>query len=112
MKQLDTISRALAMGLCVQLTYGGHDRVVEVHAYGCNKDDKPIVRVWQVHGNSTSGASSGWKLLRLNEAQNLVVLDQPSQAPRLGYKPRDKAMQQVIAEVRVPPTSQESGDAA
>ena len=77
---------ALRAGLALELRYDGYHRLVEVHAVGYTKDGNAIMRVWQVAGGSVSGERVGWKLLRLDEAMGAVISNDPSQAPRRGYK--------------------------
>lgn len=91
--------QALQEGRCLELRYDGFSRVVEVHAVGYNKDDNPIMRVWQVSGGSASNERTGWKLMRCDEAGSAVVTDVPSQAPRTGYKRGDSAMTSIVCQI-------------
>ena len=54
----------------VEINYSGRARVIEAHAVGYTRDDKAIMRAWQVRGGSAGGDSSGWKLLRLDEIRH------------------------------------------
>lgn len=78
--------------LCLSLEYGGFSRLVELHAVGRSRAGNRLMRVWQLSGGSRSGQPVGWKLMRLDEAHNLAISEQRSQAPREGYRRGDKAM--------------------
>ena len=87
-----TACDALAQGKCLQLSYDGYSRTVEVHCVGRSADGNDLMRVWQVRGGSESREYVGWKLLRLDEARGAAVTDEKSEAPRRGYNRNDKAM--------------------
>ena len=57
------------------------------------------MRVWQKRGGSVSGEHEGWKILCLNEAVGVSVLDEKSLAPRNGYRRGDKLFRRIIAQV-------------
>lgn len=90
---------AIRRAVCLEIEYSGYSRIVEVHAVGFSKEGNGLLRVWQVSGGSTGGERAGWKLLRLDEARSLRLGNEPSQAPRSGYKRGDKALSRIIAEV-------------
>jgi hypothetical protein len=90
---------ALRQGKCLQLSYDGYVRVVEVHAVGVTQEGNDIMRVWQVRGGSNSRNPTGWKLLRLDEAFGAHVTDEKSEAPRRGYKRGDEAMQVITCQI-------------
>lgn len=91
--------QAIVEGKCLQLTYSDYVRVVEVHAAGYTKDDNPIMRVWQLRGGSVSNEPTGWKLMRLDEAESVQILEEASQAPRDGYKRDDKHIQRIMGQI-------------
>lgn len=84
---------------CLELQYDGFSRVVEVHAVGVSKDGIEIARVWQTRGGSNSNESTGWQLLRLDEASSADVINEKSEAPRPGYKRGDPAMSRISFQV-------------
>ena len=83
----------------VSLNYDGYFRIVEIHAVGRNKIGNEVVRVWQVRGGSQSGEYQGWKLLRLDEAGSATLLNEHSDAPRIGYKRNDSAIEYIYCQI-------------
>jgi hypothetical protein len=96
---MQSASDAIDRVRCLEIRYDGYIRVVEVHACGYTKDNNAVMRAWQVRGGSVSNEPVGWKLLRLDEAAGLALLDERSAAPRPGYKRGDKAMARIVREV-------------
>jgi hypothetical protein len=94
-----TACEALSSGLVLQLQYDGYFRMVEIHAVGFTKDNKEIMRVWQVSGGSASNEPVGWKLLRLDEATSAILTNERSAAPRPGYKRGDAKMRRIICQL-------------
>jgi hypothetical protein len=90
---------ALGKKKCLQLSYDGFSRLVEVHAVGVTKEGNGIMRVFQVAGGSNGGQPVGWKLLRLDEAFSASISNEPSQAPRPGYARGDKAMLHITCQI-------------
>ena len=90
---------ALNQRKCLEITYDGYSRVVEVHAAGYSKKDEGIMRVWQVRGGSSSGESQGWKLMHLDEALSAKIIDEDSLAPRRGYKRGDPAIANLVCQI-------------
>ncbi len=96
---LETACAALRSRKCLELRYDGYSRVVEVHAAGYTKDGNAIMRVWQVRGGSVSGERTGWKLMRADETFSAHLTDEPSLAPRPGFKRGDAAMDRIVCEI-------------
>ena len=90
---------AIEQSKCLELTYDGYVRVVEVHAAGYSKKNEGIMRVWQVRGGSASGERQGWKLMHLAEALTAKVTNEDSSAPRPGYKRGDPAIENIICQI-------------
>jgi hypothetical protein len=96
---LNVACRGIDERKCLELRYDGFVRVVEVHAAGYTKDDNAIMRVWQLRGGSVSGEPIGWKLFRIDETFTAHIIDEPSGAPRNGYKRGDRAMTRIIRQI-------------
>jgi len=90
------ICQAIQNRKLLQISYKWGYRTVEPHAYGRNDNGHDLLRVYQVSGQSDSDEPIGWKLLNCADITGLHVLEQSFSGPRLGYKPRDKAMNQRI----------------
>lgn len=87
-----TACNALQQGKRLELRYDGYTRVLEVHAVGTTRKGHEVMRAYQVRGGSVHNEPVGWKLLRLDEATGAHILEEPSEAPRPGYKRGDSAM--------------------
>lgn len=94
-----TACEALRLRRCLEVQYNGFTRVVEVHAVGTSTTGNVVMRVWQVRGGSVHDEPIGWKLLRLDEAIGLGITNDPSTAPRPGYKPGDKGMTTIFCQL-------------
>ena len=96
---MNTACDALRQARVLELRYDGSTRSVEVHAVGYSRPGHAVMRAWQVRGGSASGERVGWKLMRLDEASAAHVTDEPSEAPRRGYKRGDPLLERIICEV-------------
>lgn len=86
-------------GVCLELQYDGQPRLVEVHAVGVSSKGNTCMRVFQIEGGSSSGESTGWKLMTFDKANSLSLSSKASEAPRPGYAPGDKHMSEIFGEV-------------
>jgi YD repeat-containing protein len=92
----EVASKALRDGFVLMLQYDGFERVVEVHAIGVSTGGLPCMRVYQVRGSD----NAGWRMLLLHKVErDMEILDDPSEAPRPGYKRGDKGMLSVSEEL-------------
>jgi len=90
---------ALRRRKILELKYDGFSRCVEVHAVGVSKTGHIVMCCWQVRGGSVSNEPIGWKLMKLADVSSAVVINEPSQAPRLGYRKGDSRMVQITCEI-------------
>lgn len=89
---------ALNKGVRLQITYDGYSRIVEVHAVGTSDDGNPLMRAFQVT-STKPGGSGKWRLFRLDKTWLYSVTNEPSEAPRLGYKRGDKAIARIRCQI-------------
>ena len=73
---------ALQASRCLELSYEGLLRCVEVHAVGYTADEKPVALVWQKSGT----APEGWQVIRLERAKHMRLSGDGSEAPRRGFE--------------------------
>ena len=86
-RHMDTISEAIEQRHLLRVEYRtapGYRRV-EPHACGWSRHDDALAQVYQVSGPSLSGASEGWKMLRLDRVLSLEMLDEQFDGPRDEY---------------------------
>lgn len=96
--EIPVVANALKDKRCLSFLYDGETRLVEPHALGRNSAGDLILRGFQIAGGSGT-ASLGWKLFKLDKAEELAVSDFTSIAPRPGYKPGDRAMATILVEI-------------
>ncbi len=95
------IRYALDLGFCLDIVYDGKPKTVEVHAYGLSsKDNEPVMRVFQVAGESSRPLPS-WAMLKVLSITSLNLSDTISAAPRPGYKMGDSHMSKIFQEVKL-----------
>jgi hypothetical protein len=90
---------ALRQGKVLELSYGEFSRGLEVHTVGWTSNGHPVVRAWQVSGGAGSGERPGWKLVMLDDAKGAQMTEQPSSAPRRGYRRGDRAVHRIVWEL-------------
>lgn len=91
------IQQAIREHRRIRFSYGGGTRVVEPYAYGACETHQ-LLRAYQVSGFSPS-RERGWKLFRVEEISNPVVLDERFAATHEGYMRNDPCMEIVYCEV-------------
>lgn len=82
----------------LELTYKGHRRVVEPHAYGRDQDGDEIIRCYQVAGGSASGETTGWKVLKLSLIASLRITEK-NFLIRSDYRRNDSRMILIFCQV-------------
>lgn len=93
------IIEAIQKKRCLSLNYGGHDRMVEPHAYGITREGNEVMRIWQTAGGSRSGKLPPWRLFRLDETSGIQLSDEIALMPRPDYRRGDKAMRVIYSQV-------------
>lgn len=99
MEAINLVREAIQSKKCVSIQYGGHKRIVEVHAMGITKRGHPVARGWQISGGSNGSGQSGWKLFRLDRGKQISLLNQGSKAPREGYVHNDRTIDLILAQI-------------
>jgi hypothetical protein len=94
-----TIISAINGKKLLSLTYDGHHRVVEPHAYGTTKKGNDILRCFQIKGGHSSDKPHDWNLLTVSEITNLSDSVGHFACARHDYKRDDKAMQTIYAQI-------------
>lgn len=87
--------------VALEFDYDGFTRIVEVHAVGMSTDARPVMRAYQVAGDSLRGFVPGWRLFAFDKLENVRMTTLPSTAPREGYKMGDKGMLGIIKEIEL-----------
>lgn len=80
------------------LVYDDKPRIIEPHAVGINPKGDLILRCYQRDGESATNPRA-WKLLTADKIVDLQDTGQQFAGPRDGYKPGDKAMVDIFAEL-------------
>ena len=92
------LCQAIRQRRVLALRYRGYTRAVEPHVYGFGRDGEPLLRGWQRAGDSDSGASSGWKLMRVEDIASADLTDERFDR-RPDYRRADPAIVQVFCQV-------------
>jgi hypothetical protein len=92
------IATAILKRRLLQFYYEPGDRIVEPYAYGVGDGGRELLRGYQRAGRGYSG-EEGWKLFRVDEMQDTVILEDGFDAPRLGYMRNDPCITKIYAEV-------------
>ena len=94
------ITAAIQNRRSLRIFYAPGYRHIEPHAFGTGSDGQMLLRAYQTSGASDSGEHENWKLLRVDRLDDVEPSDEPSEAPRPGYKRDDKAMKGgIIAQI-------------
>ncbi|MBN2571626.1 MAG: hypothetical protein JXA68_05820 [Ignavibacteriales bacterium] len=78
--------------------YEGGNRTVEPHCYGITTAGNEGLRGFQIDGYSSSG-KMGWKMFDLSKANDMVILNESFNNPRMGYRKGDKGMSSIYCEI-------------
>lgn len=92
---LEQLCKAIAEKRIVTITYKGHSRVIEPHLVGRKRSGNDALSAWQVGGYSDSNRQPPWRNYLLSEIESISLSDQHFDAPRPGFNPQDRTMNQI-----------------
>jgi len=99
---------AMKTGRPIDFQYEGKTRLVEVHAVGISTAGNPVLRGYQIGGQSETGVVPIWRLFTIKKIFDFpAIVDMKAEAPRPGYKLGDKGMSEIFFEF---PTPGEAGE--
>jgi len=82
----------------LQFRYDSGVRVVEPYAYGVGDGGRELLRAYQISGFSRS-REQGWKLFHVDEMNDIQILEEGFEEPRLGYMRNDPSMTKIYCEL-------------
>ena len=82
----------------LKFSYGSGTRVVEPYAYGVGDGGYELLRAYQV-ARDDDPRVIGWKLFHVAEIDDIAVLQDSYEAPRLGYMRNDPTMTKIYCEI-------------
>jgi len=91
---------AIRLKHVVRVVYHGGARDVEPYVYGRSATGDELLRAYQLHGASRSGAVAGWKTFRVADISSVSVTFEPFTA-RPGYDAGDPVITFVNCRVEV-----------
>jgi hypothetical protein len=68
---IQTIFDAMDWPQLIVFRYGDSDRVVAPFAVGVSSEGNPLMRGYQIEGNSRSGKGPGWRVFQIVKISNL-----------------------------------------
>ena len=96
----DVLCRAIRERHVVQFTYHGYSRTVVPAACGLSSAKNLVLRGYQTEGGSRSGRLVPfWTLYRASDIQALVDTGIRFEVAPAGYKPGDKGISDIYAEL-------------
>lgn len=90
--------KALQRRRCLRIEYGDAFQIFEVHQVGLT-DGHPQMIGFEITERIAPGAQARLRLVSLSETWMYEITDIPSQAPRVGYKPSIRAINEVFCKV-------------
>lgn len=82
----------------ITFTYGGIARIAQPCALGISRSGNEVMRCYQVGGGHVT-LGHEWDLCELSKVHNLVVTNTTFQGEPTGYRPGDRGMTQIFAEL-------------
>jgi hypothetical protein len=96
----DVLCRAIQERHIVRFTYHGYSRTVVPAAFGLSSAKNLVLRGYQTEGGSQSGRRVPfWTLYRVSDMQALVDTGIRFETAPVGYKPGDKGISDIYAEL-------------
>ena len=97
----DLIYKAIKEMRRLKINYKGEDwRVIEPHCFGYDRKGSKKLRAYQISGYSESGNSEGWKLFNIDDINDVEILNEQFNEPRLGYNQNgDRHIPNIICKV-------------
>ena len=89
---MHTLRDAIRDRRLIRMDYPPGLRILEPHALGRSSKGDLLLRAFQVDGVSESNQIVGWKLMRLDRARRIEMLDGEFDGPRPDYRKGDAAM--------------------
>ena len=93
------ICSAIESKQIIKFYYRGGLRTVEPFCYGVTGIGSEVLTCYQVSGYSELDDPIGWKIYRVSEMSNLMVVDEQFPGDRPGYNPNDPGMPTVYRHV-------------
>ncbi len=69
--KIQTIFDAMDWPQLIIFRYGDSDRVVAPFAVGVSSEGNPLLRGYQLEGNSRSGKGAGWRMFQIRKMENV-----------------------------------------
>lgn len=66
-----TIMEAMEWPQLIIFNYDGFDRVVAPFVIGVSREGNPLLRGYQIEGDSRSGKGAGWRVFQINKMVNV-----------------------------------------
>jgi hypothetical protein len=79
--------------------YGDALRVVQPHVYGDDHAGERLLSAYQVSGGSASGASRGWKSVRMDRVTSVELTDESFHHARPEFQRDDGAFARIVCQV-------------
>lgn len=95
---LNTLIAAIQERKYISFTYSGLTREAQPVAVGISRAGNDVLRCYQTAGGHVKPGHE-WDLCELSKIRDLHVLATTFQAPPQGYRPGDKHMRQIYAEL-------------
>jgi hypothetical protein len=70
--KIELLLEAMDWPQLVIFLYDGSDRVVAPFVIGVSSEGNPLLRGYQLEGNSRSGKGEGWRIFQIDKIENLA----------------------------------------